>query len=174
MRKSNRILQGIACASILVMWNAANGSASELICPASANANNNVAVTLTLENSGCAAEEFRIISSIVGNAGATLAGIGIFGPVVVEPVVIVPAGTGVNGCGCSLNSCQCDNNSCTTDADCASCEAVTPGTLVLTVSVEPALPNSLGGTVATLLLVSEPAAGSDAAMSINSCFVEVL
>lgn len=175
MRKMNRTLPWIACLSVFLMSNAAIGGSTNLVCPSDANAGSNVEVILTIENSECRATTLRVMSSIVGNAGGTLAGIGIFGPVVVEPLVVVPAGTDTF-CGCNAGTCQCDFPfvSCSTDADCQECGAFIPGTLDLPVTVEPALPSSLAGTVATVLLISEPEADSASAMSINECFVEVL
>jgi len=142
-------------------------------CPASAASGSNVTVEMSFENDECSAASVRVISSIVGNADNSLGGIGIHGPVVAEPMLIVPAGTDVF-CGCVANQCQCGEGACSVDSDCSFCSAQTPGTLSALVDVEPVLPPTLDGTVATVLLLSEIEIGDSASTQVNECFVEVL
>jgi hypothetical protein len=164
------VLVGLA---ILFMANASMGQEASVSCPTEANSGSNVAVTMSFENWECSAVSVRVMSSIVGNADNTLGGIGVFGPIVVAPSVVVPAGTD-GFCGCFSNSCDCSGNSCTQDADCPFCEAGIPGTLTLPVNAEPALPASLEGTVATVLIMSESDVNDEVETEIAQCLVEVL
>lgn len=164
------VLVGLA---ILFMANTSMGQGASVSCPTEANSGSKVAVTMSFENWECSAVSVRVMSSIVGNADNTLGGIGVFGPIVVASVV-VPAGTDVLFCGCDGGLCGCSGNSCTQDADCPFCEADTPGTLDLPVNAEPALPASLGGTVATVLMMSESDVNDEVETDIAECLVEVL
>jgi hypothetical protein len=164
------VLIGLA---ILFLANASMGQQTSLSCPTQENSGDMVSVTMSFENSECSAVSVRVMSSIVGNADNSLGGIGVFGPIVVAPSVVIPAGTNPF-CGCVSNFCNCSGNSCSQDADCPYCEAGTPGTLTLIVDAEPALPASLDGTVATILMVSESDVDGEVETDIAECFVEVL
>ncbi len=166
-----------AVLAMILMTHAAFAKDGELTCPASATSGGNVSVTVDFENDSCAAIDYRILTSIVGNGNDTLGGIGIYGPAVAEPTVIVPAGSGVAFCGCgefTPNICSCSGNSCSVDADCPFCTAVTPATLSVPVDVVPVLPTALTGTVATVIVINEANIAGEIDSQIYQCFVEVL
>jgi hypothetical protein len=160
------------------MASAAMAGDAELTCPAQGNAGESLMVNMSFENDECSAVNVRIMSSVVGNASDSLAGVGIFGPVVAIPVVVVPAGTN-RFCVCNANQCECDwpgglPLSCSTDADCPSCSASTPGTQNAYFDTQIDLPQSLSGTVATQIFISEFESGTEVETEVNECFVEVL
>ena len=162
-------------ASLLFLFCAGSSAAGEeFVCPAAANDGTNVSVQFIAENRQCSAQSVRVISSIVGNANNTLAGLGVYGPAVAESLLIVPAGTNPF-CGCNAGTCACGGGSCTVDGDCQFCSATTPGVLNTVISAEPALPAELTGTVATLIFLTESESPTgEVEMSVNECFVEVL
>lgn len=158
----------------LLVAGKAMAASAELTCPAQGNAGESLFVSMVLENQACAAANVRLMSSIVGNAADSLTGVGIFGPVVSVPVVVVPAGLN-RSCGCSANVCSCNSSlSCSTDGDCPRCRASTPGTQNAFFDTQLALPQSLSGTVATQILISEFDSGTAIETMVNDCFVEVL
>lgn len=165
----------VAVATLLVLLSVGSASAGEeFICPAAANDGTNVTVQFIAENRECSAQSVRVISSIVGNANNTLAGLGVYGPAVAESLLIVPGGTNTF-CGCNTGTCDCSGGSCSVDGDCPFCSAQTPGVLNTTISTEPVLPSELTGTVATILFITEAEGPTGAvSMSVNECFVEVL
>ena len=102
MIELNRFLAGILLAAIVGFANSATGGEANVTCPTQVNTGQSVMVNLILTNGECfPASPVRIISSVVGNASDDLAGVGIFGPVVADTVV-VPAGSN-RSCGCTLN-----------------------------------------------------------------------
>ena len=80
------------------------------------------------------------------------------------------------GCNTGTNTCQCASGvSCTTDSECPFCSTQTPGTTTTVVSVSPALPAALDGTVATVVFIEEIEEASGIVSSETSeCFVDVL
>lgn len=174
MNELNRCLVWLTCILIILFANAAIGGDTRLVCPAQATSGQTVTADMTFSNDECAAVTLRVISSIVGNSSGTLAGLSIFGPEVSLPMALVPAGTDVT-CGCVDSLCECGEEgvSCTTDAECPFCNPTIPGTLNMSVDLI-ALPQSLVGTVATYILVTEFDSGTEVDTETSECFVEVL
>lgn len=165
------------CAAALLLF-AANAPAGDLearlTCPDQESAGSQVQIGLELMNATCTAINARVLSSVVGNSGENLAGIGVFGPFVAIPSVTVPAASEVYG-GCQTGICEWGGTPCVTNADCPYCGAVTPGVFSLDLDVPPALPASLEGTVATLLIMTETdeAGTGKSDTNIVECFVDV-
>jgi hypothetical protein len=146
----------------------------DIQCPTEQASSTTTTVTIIYENYSCSAVPIRTMSSIVGNSNQTLGGIGVFGPFVIDDRVIA-AGSGVAYCGCGAGQCMCSANSCSTDVDCPECRAQTPYVLNVERTAEPAIPESLDGTVATYLFISEAGVGTEETdTEISECFVEVL
>ena len=87
---------------------------------------------------------------------------------------MVPAGSGTTFCGCSTGQCACGPGLCNVDADCSACFTATPVTTNVVIAAPPAIPESLDGTVATYLFLTEFGSGLDISTEVNECFVEVL
>jgi hypothetical protein len=174
-------------------------------CPAEARASAMITADVHLENVQCSDANVRLVSSIAGNESESLGRIGIFGPEVVGDTIVVPAATDhfpgstckeVGECSssdwidcftdddcpagetCYLSGYRLCTGSfrwCSTNADCV-CQEVTPGTSDLTVSIPPAIPASLTGTVAALVLLTEADFGGDDDKDIQAvkhCLVDV-
>lgn len=179
MRRLKRCPLWIACASSLLL--AAGESAGgdvgvDLICPQEAPAGQNVTVDMSFGNRECTAQTVRVLSGIVGNASDTLAGVGVFGPMVAEPALVVPVGTDVQ-CGCVDGQCACSfpPQSCKVDAECPNCSMATKGTLDRSVDVLPTLPASLAGKAATVIVITEEEDDiGEVDSKIRECFVDVL
>lgn len=124
-------------------------------CPASANAGSQVSVQLRIENPEPSPVSARVLSTVVGNSGDNLAGIGIFGPFVAVPQVTIPAATG-------------DPYDYPSTFD--------PGVENRVLNVPPALPSALSGTVATLILFVEVEGpeGERQLSGAAECLIEVL
>ena len=126
---------------------------SDVTCPADVTSGAEITAFLRLENDECTQAEVRLISSIVGNADQTLGGIGIQGPTVVESAITVPAGI--------------DNFP-------PGCFDVTPGIFQDIVTISPAVPISLEGTVATLIVITEwRIGGQKETTEVIQCLVNV-
>lgn len=164
---------------LLMVWSPGKTAVAELrvgatlSCPLEASAGSTLTVDLSLRNSECSAVDVRILSGIAGNSGQTLAGIGVFGPVVAAPLVVVPAPTETFG-GCVSGSCEFSGASCTTDADCPFCYASSAGTQTLQLQAPPAIPASLVGTVGAHLLILEWSAGDKTDTEVDECLVNVV
>src|SRR5262245_55854514 len=63
-----------------------------ITCPASAQVGENLGMNVHLQNDECAPATVRLITSIAGNANQSLGGLGVFGPLLAQEVV-VPAAT---------------------------------------------------------------------------------
>lgn len=126
-----------------------NASAS---CAAQVTSGGQIEVQLRIENAKFSQIDARVLSSIVGNTGDNLAGIGVFGPFVAVASVSVPEAT----------------------FDDVYFEIV-PGVTNLTFDAPPAVPASLAGTVATLLIVVEvtDSGGNAGVGDVTECLVEV-
>ena len=177
MVQMNRSPRWFACVLFLLAASAADAGDVNLTCPAQADPGQSVTVSMSFSNTSCSAESVRVMSSIVGNASGTLAGVGIYGPEVAVPIAVVPAGT-ARYCGCVSNACECQFGpagplACSTDADCSLCVSFTPGVLELMVDTT-VIPPTLSGTVATHILISEFDSGTKIETEIDECFVEVL
>ena len=131
--------------------NEINASAT---CPAQATSGSQIEVQLAIENSETSELNARVLSSIVGNSGDNLAGIGVFGPRVAVPSVTLPAGTA---------------------GDDVYYYYVEPSVTNLVFNAAPAVPSSLAGTVATLLIVVEvrESGGKSSVGDVTECLVEV-
>jgi hypothetical protein len=130
--------------------------AMQLDCPAEATAGSTITTNLHLENRECSVSSVRVISSIAGSADQSLGGFGIFGPVVADPMISVPAATEIipgNGCW-PLN--------------------ITPGVNDVAVLTPPAIPGSLVGTVATFVLIAEWDDGVSEETEVAQCLVNIL
>lgn len=144
--------------------------ATELTCPAEAAPGATISVDLTLINNECRPLEVRVISGIVGNANNTVAGVGIFGPVVADPQILVGAATGMQP-SCITNI--CDDGffaPCQIDNDCH-CFPTAPSTVNVSVVVPPVIPSSVLGTVVMYLLITEWEGGEET--EVDSCLVSV-
>ena len=120
-------------------------------CPTTAQANQAVVATVTLTNRSCSPGTARLITGVVGNGNQTLGGLGVYGPVVANPVVAIPAAI---------------------DLFPPDCYDVTLGSNTFSLTTAPTLPTSLVGTVATIIIVAE--FDGDAQTAITECLVEVL
>ncbi len=131
------------------------------ICPASANAGSQVQVQLRIENPEPSPLSARVLSTVVGNSGDNLAGIGVFGPFVAAAQVTIPAAIVMD-----------DPNDPYDDHY----PPVDPGVENLVLNVPPALPSALSGTVATLLLLVEVDGpeGDSKLADAAECLIEVL
>lgn len=119
---------------------------TQVSCPAQASVGSTITVDFNLQNFECSAVNVRLISSIAGNAGGSLSGFGVFGPVVVEPSVVVPG---------SLD-----------------CPVSSTETVDLSIPAPPAVPASMVGTVATYIFLSE---WNDRSQTeVDQCLVEVI
>lgn len=120
------------------------------VCPAQVTSGNQIQVDLRIENGTTSVLDARVLTSIVGNSGDNLAGIGVFGPRVAVSSVTLPAGT----------------------IDVYFPEASVTNRIFDAV---PAVPSSLAGTVATLLVVVEvrEAGEKSSVADVAQCLVEV-
>jgi hypothetical protein len=165
----------------------------QLICPAQANPGTMVTVDVRLENEECRALGVRLVSTVVGNPKhpwvvQTLSRLGVFGPVLVDGTISVPAATDnlpgtcdpegecsddFSPCStdddCVSGTCQVYGGTCTgsggtiwciTDADCV-CRGITPGILEISQAVPPVMPLSLADTVVTQLITAEWDGGAE-------------
>lgn len=140
------LVLGLAATS--AQANEVNASA---VCPAQASSGSQVQVQLKIENGEPSELGGRVLSSFVGNSGDNLAGIGVFGPRVAVPSVTLPAGTP------------------------GGYYSIDPSVTNLVFNAAPAVPSSLAGTVATLLIILE-VQGSDGNASVadvTECLIEV-
>lgn len=130
----------------------ANDLDASVTCGAQVTAGNQIEVQLEIENDKYSAIDARVLSSIVGNSGDNLAGIGVFGPFVAVASVSVPEAT--------FDEFSFDD---------------VPGVANLSFDALPAVPASLAGTVATLLIVVEvrEPGGKSSVGDVTECLVEV-
>jgi hypothetical protein len=142
-----------ALALLLVICSAGSAAAQfsiDVDCPATASVGQNVPASVTLESRECFATTARIITSIVGNSNDTFGGIGVFGPVVADPLVAIPAATDLFPPGCF---------------------STIPGSTSFLLSVVPTLDASLTGTVVTVIFLAEFENGQT--VQVDQCLVEV-
>ncbi|MFQ5418539.1 MAG: hypothetical protein ACE5FL_16045, partial [Myxococcota bacterium] len=127
---------------------------TELTCPAGAVAGDAMTLGARLENHECIALDVRLIASIVGVASPG-SGLRVFGPVVAEASVAVPAGTDDLPGTCDLATGSCDGSGgtlfCFADADCQ-CVSTTPGITDVALVAPLSTPASLAGSVVTYLV----------------------
>lgn len=174
----NAILWRLCVVAVLTFTPSATLHADDLetrlFCPDQQSSGSEVLIDLFLFNSTCKAVNARILSSIIGNSGDNLAGIGVFGPSVAVPSVTIPAASEVYY-GCQAGSCEFHETPCVTNADCLDCRASIPSEVALSISVPPALPRSLEGTVATLLILTEvDGIGTGTSVAdVAECFIDV-
>jgi len=166
------------CASSLLAGSATAGLdvSASVSCPDTASADSTITMDVVLENHECtSAVTVRLVTAIAGNANGTLAGVGVYGPVLANPGVTVPAAT-PGTCNTSLHQCSGPYPYyCNVDADCG-CFTATPGTLLVNAQLAPpAVPAAHVGTVEAHLLVTEwegtPTLGTTTL--VDQCLVEV-
>jgi hypothetical protein len=141
-------------------------------CAATAAQNSTLTMNVHLESRECSPLTVRLVTAIAGNANGTLAGVGVYGPVVANQVVI-PAATD-NGSTCNLSFHSCTfGGFCNSNADCA-CQNVTPSVLdIPSQSAPPAIPSALVGSVEGHLLITEWQGTPGKATLVHQCLVEV-
>lgn len=119
-------------------------------CPETVSVGQNVAATVTLESSECFITTARIITSIIGNGSDTVGGLGVFGPVVADPHVSIPAAT---------------------DLSPPYCDWTSPGSTTNPMLTAPTVDASLSGTVISVLFMVEFEGGLS--VVVDQCLVEV-
>jgi hypothetical protein len=90
-------------------------------CPTDASAGSTISIDLTLTNKQCVPVTVRLMSSISGNANQTVGGIGIWGPMVADTIV-VPAAESIHEPASCVPEGECtgDFTFCTSDLECES------------------------------------------------------
>lgn len=90
-------------------------------CPTEAPAGSTILVDLQLENGQCLPVTVRLMSSVTGNANQSVGGIGVWGPVVADTIVVAAAESSEDPTTCVPDGqCSGDFSSCSTNPDCAS------------------------------------------------------
>ncbi|HKA15429.1 MAG TPA: hypothetical protein VKH41_10470 [Myxococcota bacterium] len=167
----------VSCAHLVFAANLAAAAdlrtKTSLACATTAAQGSTLTMNVHLESRECAPLTVRLVTAIAGNANGTLAGVGVYGPVVANQVII-PAATD-NGATCNLtyHFCNSYGGTCNSNADCA-CLNVTPSSLDLpSQSAPPAVPAALVGTVEGHLLITEWQGTPGKATRVDQCLVEV-
>lgn len=122
-------------------------------CPSNISVGQNVPATITLESFECFVTTARIITSVVGNSSDTFGGIGVFGPVVANPMVSVPAAVDSNPPFCFFPN--------------------QTGTTSFPILSVPTIDASLAGTVTSVIFAAEFSTGAGTKVVLDACLVQV-
>jgi len=144
------LFTSLALAVLLLPSAAAADFAIDVDCPDTVAVGQNVAATVTLESRECFITTARIITSIVGNGNDTFGGLGVFGPVVADSMVSVPAATDLSPPGCFF---------------------VNAGSTTNPLLTAPTVDASLSGTVISVVFMAEFENGQT--VEVDQCLVEV-
>jgi hypothetical protein len=143
---------------------------TDLDCPRNVGAGESPRLDLRLENTLCAGQTVRILSTVVGNGDETAGGVGILGPAVAARSVSVPGATDLLSGVCSGNQCVGSFLYCTNGLDCV-CRTITPGVLDLEVVVPTPIPAAFDGTVVAQFVFTDT---MDSTKTISdSCLINV-